>query len=387
MGRLAAILLSPLALANLFAQANDAPSILRSALKATEKIDTIEYEVRRMSKAPDGKLRYSRSMILAQRSPLGVVARYQSDDTGIRDMAVLDGEVTRYSSDGVAGEIPRTFIAAGQISPNWASGDIAITWRVLLDREFVSRAIDSGSIVYAGKDDIEGELCRIVAYVRVGEDSGSTVDWYWISSKTGLPRAVQRQLLRRGMTHVTDRVIISILRINPKIPPGAFNYRPIPSDSLPDTTTTPEVSPRNLRGMRLPDVEVKDVAYKSVKLSDLAGTPLLIVFWAPWGGAEEEMQRLAALEPAFRGRLRVLAIAIQDSRLNVLSWIKDHPQFDFTFLTDPELPEKTSRLSALFGVLGPTLNVLVGADGTVLKSWGGYLSNELEKNLRPFLLH
>lgn len=382
---IARILLATLVLVNLFAQGNDAPSILRSSLKATEKIDTIEYEVRRMSKASDGKLRYSRSTILAQRSPFGFVARYQNEDTGIRDMAVLDGEVTRYSADGVAGEVPRTFISAGQVIPNAASADAAITWRLLLDRDYVSTAIDSGSIVYAGKDDVDGELCRIVAYVRVSEESGSTIDWYWISSKTGLPRAVQRGNLRRGTTRLTDRAVISILRMNPRIPPDAFTYRPTPADSSPDAAPAPRASSRDLRGMRLPDLELKDIAYNSVKLSDLVGMPLLIVLWAPWFGAREEMQTLAKLEPAFRGKLRVVAIAVQDSHLNVLSWIKDHPQYDFTFLTDPELPEKTSRLSTQFGVVGVPVNVLVGADGTVIENWGGYQAEELEKRLAKFL--
>ena len=81
---------------------------------------------------------------------------------------------------------------AGQIIPDYAAIDVAITWRMLFDRDYISTAIDSGNIVYAGKDDIAGELCNTVIYVRVGEDSGSTVDWYWISVKTGLPRAVQR---------------------------------------------------------------------------------------------------------------------------------------------------------------------------------------------------
>jgi hypothetical protein len=94
------------------------------------------------------------------------------------------------------------------------------------------------------------------------------------------------------------------------------------------------------------------------------------------------MRALAKL----RGSLHVVAIAVQDSRLNVLSWIKDHPEFDFTFVTDPELPDTASRLVAYFGASGIPLNVLVGADGVIIEKWSGFGSAaELEKRLASFL--
>jgi thiol-disulfide isomerase/thioredoxin len=382
------LLIAVLAPVHLWAQGTESPaSILRSALRATEKIDTIEYEVRRESKGPDGALHPAWSTIVAARSPFGFQARFRDEDSGARDMAVLDGEVTRYSADGVSGEIPRTFFAAGQVVPNRAAVDVATTWHVLLDRDFITTAIDSGSIVYAGKDDIAGDLCRIVLYVRAGEDSGSNVDWYWISEKTGMPRAVQRVTLRRGTTRLVDRAVISIVRTNFRIPPDLFRYRPSAADSTPAATSTRVASPRNLRGTRLPDLEVKDADYKSLKLSDLIGVPRLVTFWAPWCFAcIEEMEALAKLEPAYRGKLRVLAIAVQDSRLNVLSWVKEHPQFDFTFATDPELPETTSRLVTYFGAVAIPVSVLVSADGTVMDSWFGFrTAEELEKKLSHLL--
>jgi cytochrome c biogenesis protein CcmG, thiol:disulfide interchange protein DsbE len=388
MRKLATLLFSPLVLGHVFAQGTEAPTnILRSALKATEKIDSIEYEVRRESKGSDGKLHRGRSTVLAARSPFRFQARFEDEDTRTRDMSVLEGDVTRYSADGIAGEIPQTFVTGGQVVPNQAAAGVAITWRVLLDRDYLSTAIDRGNIVYAGKDDIDGELCSTVLYVRVGEDSGSTVDWYWISVKTGLPRAVQRITLRRGTTRLTDRFVITILRINPRIPPNVFSYAPTPADSTAEAATVRDAPPPSLRGTRLPDLEVRDAAYASWRLSDLVGTPLLITFWAPWCGyCLDELQALAKLEPAYRGALRVVAIAVQDSRLNVLSWMKAHPQFDFTFVTDPELPETASHLVTHFNANGIPVSVLVGADGIVIENWGGFgAADELEKKLAPFL--
>jgi thiol-disulfide isomerase/thioredoxin len=384
------LLFSPFLLGPLLAQGTEAPAgILRASLKATEKIDTIEYEARRDHKGPDGKLHRSMTTVLAARSPFSFLARFEDEDTRARDMAVLEGDVTRYSSEGIIGDIPKTFIGAGQIVPDSAAMDVAITWRILLDRDYISKAIDSGNILYAGKDDIYGELCNTVLYVRVGEDSGSTIDWYWISVKTGLPRAVQRINLRRGSTRLADRVVISILRINPRLPPDTFSYKPTPADSTPETETLPAgvVSPRNLRGTRLPDLTVQDMAYASLNLSHLTGTPLLITFWAPWCGyCVDELQALAKIEPSFRGSLRVVAIAVQDSRLNVTSWLKTHQQFDFTFVTDPDLPETASRLVTYFDAIGIPRSILVGADGIVIENWGGFDgADDLEKKLAPIL--
>jgi thiol-disulfide isomerase/thioredoxin len=384
------LLLSPFLLGPLLAQGAETPAgILRAALKATEKIDTIEYEARHDHKGPDGKLHRSMSTILAARSPFRFLARFEEEDTRARDMAVLEGDVTRYSSDGITGEIPKTFIGAGQIVPDSAAMDVGITWRILLDRDYISNAIDSGNILYAGKGDIYGELCNTVLYVRVGEDSGSTIDWYWISVKTGLPRAVQRINLRRGATRLADRVVISILRTNPRLPPDTFSYTPTPADSTPDPEplTAQSVAPRSLRGTRLPDLPVQDSAYASLNLSGMTGSPLLITFWAPWCGfCIDELQALAKIEPSFRGSLRVVAIAVQDSRLNVISWLKSHQQFDFTFVTDPDLPETASRLVTYFDAVGIPKSILVGADGVVIENWGGFHgTDDLEKKLAPIV--
>jgi thiol-disulfide isomerase/thioredoxin len=387
MNVVARFLLPALFAGNVFAQgAPTAAGILRSALKASEKIETIEYEVRRETKGADGKPHRGRTVILAGRSPVGIQARFE-EDSGDRDMAVLEGNVTRYSADGVSDEIPRTFVGSGQVIPNRSATDAAMTWRLFLDREFLSTAIESGNIVYAGKDDVEGDLCSTVMYVRVGQDSGSMIDWFWISDKTGLPRAAQRINLRRGMTRLTDRAVITVVRINPRIPAGTFTYAPTPADSTP--AASPDVAPtlRSLRGTRLPDLEVRDASYAALKLPELAGKPLLITFWAPWCiYCIKEMEALVKLRPYYKDKLNVVAIATQDSRLNVVSWVHEHPQFDFQFLTDPELPDRSSRLSTYFEADGIPVNVLVAADGTVVDNWFGFESEQdLEKKLGGLL--
>jgi hypothetical protein len=98
------------------------------------------------------------------------------------------------------------------------------------------------------------------------------------------------------------------------------------------------------------------------------------------------MQALVKLRPSYQGKLSVVAIATQDSRLNVMSWVKEHPQFDFLFLTDPELPDQSSRLSTYFDAKGIPVSVLVAADGTVVENWFGFESEQnLAKKLSELL--
>jgi hypothetical protein len=82
----------------------------------------------------------------------------------------------------------------------------------------------------------------------------------------------------------------------------------------------------------------------------------------------------------------VLAVALQDSRLNVESWVKDHPDYHFTFVTDPELPSQISRLVEYSGSPGIPVTLLIDTKGIVTDQWFGYeKSEELEKKLAQFL--
>lgn len=370
-----------------------AAEILRSTLKAAEGIDSIEYEVR-VAYSEGGKSHRIRTSVLAARSPFRYRARAQDEVAGTTDLAVMDGTTLRASAEGEISELP-AFSHGGQSQPalNDASAAAARTWRLFLDRDFLSTAINSGTIMYAGVDDIDGELCDIVAYVRMGPQwgaSGSVIQLFWISAKTGLPRAVQQLGLIRGDAQLSNRAVISTVRMNPKIPEGTFTYKPVAADSSPVTASEMNAggeSPQeNLQGTPMPDLEVKDPGYKSTKLSQFVGTPLLIAFWAPWcAPCHNELQALAKLEPTYRGKLRVIVVAVEDSRLNIQSWIKDHPGYNFTFVTDPELPSHDSRLMVYVGPRSVPETLLVDRNGTIVDGWHGNNPGELESRVAHFL--
>jgi thiol-disulfide isomerase/thioredoxin/outer membrane lipoprotein-sorting protein len=361
-------------------------NILRGMLKAVEGIDSVEYEVRREYKTSEGEKFRGRTTILASRSPFRFSARLQAEDATITQIAISDGRITRGSSDGKTNEIS-TFASRypkEKVMPyvNDANLDVSATWRLLLDADFVKEIIVSGNILYVKQDDIEGDLCHVVLSVRDSAVFESVTEYYWISVKTGLPRAMQRLALTRGSTNLNPRFIISKIKINPVIPADAFTYKPTATDSstvraLKTTTADSQPPERSLVGSQLPAVEVRDLEFKPLKLSDYSGKPTIISFWATWcGPCMAEFPMLQKIRDDYKGELQVLAVAVQDSRLNVLKFIKENPRYKFVFVTDPDIQESESRLAAAFGVSNLPKSIFVDAQGKIVDQWTGFKETE-----------
>jgi thiol-disulfide isomerase/thioredoxin/outer membrane lipoprotein-sorting protein len=355
--------------------------VLRSLLKAVEHVESVEYEVRSEHSTTDGKKYKARTRILATRSPFQFSARLQAEDAPFKQMAVSDGKVTRASTRGETSEAPFVFSSQGrQVVLNDANEDVAATWRLLLDQLHIKKAIESGSILFINQDEIEGDLCNIVLYSRpLTGEAGSTTEYYWVSAKTGLPRAVQRWTLQRGHTRFGPQFIISNINLNPGIPAETFSYRPAPSDSFkgPELKPSPQPPAKSLIGAELADLEVMDLQPKPVKLSRFRGQPTLINFWAPWcGPCIEEFPTLEKIQKSYKGKLQVVAIAVQDTRLNVLEFIKKNPRYRFIFLSDPEISDRESRLNLYFGIKEIPVSVFVDGQGRVVDHWSGFSGEE-----------
>lgn len=361
--------------------------VLQGALKAVEKIESVEYEVRREITTPAGDKVKVRTTIFAARTPFRFSAKLQAEDNSVRQIAVSDGTITRASYDGKVNETS-TFAARypkEKLMPmlNDANRDVSATWRLLLDADFLKEAIASGNILYVKQEDLEGDLCNVVLYVRNSEVFESMSEYFWLSAETGLPRAVQRLTLTRGLANLSPRFTISKVKPNASIPAGAFSYRPTSSDSSaapmapPKAAAAAPVTEAALVGTQLPALEARDMEFKPVQLSDFGGKPRLITFWAPWcAPCMAEFPVLQKMQDGYKGELQIVAVAVQDSRLNVLKFIKENPRYKFIFLTDPEMQESESRLGIYFGLNGIPVNVFVDARGKIIEHWSGFKEGE-----------
>jgi hypothetical protein len=81
----------------------------------------------------------------------------------------------------------------------------------------------------------------------------------------------------------------------------------------------------------------------------------------------EELPAFQAVVDRHPGEIQIVALAIQDSRLNVLNFIKKHPEYKFIFLKDPNLETNNSAISKFFVGQGVPRNAYIDPAGRIVE--------------------
>ena len=363
-----------------------ASGVLRSAKNAIVGAHAAAYVVSREYRDSAGSWHKGHTSVLIAKSPFGFRADQQRDDGSSSTMAVSDGKATYTSANGKS-EQHATFAPEGastMIVETDAEFDVAATWHLLLDPEYLRKAMESGRTLYLWQSEIEGDPCHLIVYAR-----DHWTDYIWISMKTGLPRAMQRVNMMQGPALLSPRYEITNICLNPEIPADAFRLQEHPSKTVlganssqpgrkvQELATT--AAPLNIIGRPLPDLELRDPQFKARLLSDLKGKPTVITFWAPWcAPCREELAALKKIQEVSNPPLQIAAIAVEDTRENALGFIQGHKEYKFLFFTDPDMERATSPLESFFGVAttGIPITVLASPQGEIVDSWTGYDSEE-----------
>ncbi len=141
-------------------------------------------------------------------------------------------------------------------------------------------------------------------------------------------------------------------------PPGARIGQPAPSFALADLEGTP------------------------IRLSDLAGRPVILNFWASWcGPCVEEFPLLQKAEAEHRGEgLTVVGVVFQDRSEAARAFMQ---RMDAGW---PAAMDPGGSVSAAYGVLAPPTTFFIGRDGTVVDMQVGQLSRDtLERQVAAIL--
>ena len=353
---------------------NPASAVLAQAVSALSEVKVVGYEIRSFP-APGQEANFetgTTSALTAIGSPVLFRAKYESDSRKTVNLAVSDGATERTSDHGEIQE------SSARTMADRAAEDVLPT-RVAFEPQIYRKALTDHSALYAGQDDIEGDLCSIVAIPSLSKDGvGSKTSYLWISAKTGLPRAKQMLMIVEGKTLLTRKWVFSHVELNPKIAPETFLYHPVAADSRgteksPTEATAsshePTIAPSASMGIEIPEFDLRDDTYKPVSLPvALKGKTTILTLWASWCAycIEEfpEFQRLADEHP---GQLQVIALGIEDSRLGISKFVKAHPQYKFRFLTATDSAQGEAAVEKFFPGVSLPRNVFIDAKGRIIE--------------------
>lgn len=129
-------------------------------------------------------------------------------------------------------------------------------------------------------------------------------------------------------------------------------------------------SHRVIRGDPMPEAAWPDLQGKLVRISDLAGRPVIVNAWATWcPPCQAEMPRLHELYLKYQDQgLELLAVNGSEEYATVQQFAQENP-FTFPILLDP-----TGAALNKLGVVNFPTSILVGRDGLVQYIYIGELT-------------
>jgi thiol-disulfide isomerase/thioredoxin len=126
---------------------------------------------------------------------------------------------------------------------------------------------------------------------------------------------------------------------------------------------------------------------KPISLSDFKGHPVLIDFWASWcPPCKKSLPQTQALAMEFaRKGLTVLAVNTWDTRNDMATFLKAHPEYTMTVLFDDHTGTPGHREGSIshdrYHVTGIPTAYLIDKDGKIAATFHGY-SDDTDKDIR-----
>jgi thiol-disulfide isomerase/thioredoxin len=133
-----------------------------------------------------------------------------------------------------------------------------------------------------------------------------------------------------------------------------------------------------------PDFTMQDASGKTVKLSDLKGTPVVLNFWTSWCSyCKEEMPYFESAYKQYGDKVKFVMLNVTRSERNSddgKNFVKDS---GYTF---PAFYETEGKAMTLYGLRGFPATMFIDANGNIVKKNIGAISEgDLNNNIKALL--
>jgi thiol-disulfide isomerase/thioredoxin len=188
--------------------------------------------------------------------------------------------------------------------------------------------------------------------------------------RNNLGRGVTQDLWIDDVTHLVRKytvvdasskqeVTFTQARLGVSIPPESVQYRPDATHAV-NRTAAAQEAPQTMKGKAAPDIALRDLEGREVRLSDLRGKVVLLDFWATWCGYCR--QALPTIELLHR--------SLESKGLMVFGVDDEAPELARAYLkkygyTMPSLVDAASAAARAFFVNSYPTTVLIDREGKV----------------------
>ena len=137
-----------------------------------------------------------------------------------------------------------------------------------------------------------------------------------------------------------------------------------------------EVSPEEAEPVLAPDFTVYDADGSEVHLSDFAGKPVVLNFWASWcGPCKSEMPGFDAVYQELGGEVEFLMVNMTDGVSETVDGVSSFIEKNgFTF---PVYYDTTVDAAATYGVRGLPSTAFISAEGNIIAARSGAMSYDI----------
>lgn len=248
---------------------------------------------------------------------------------------------------------------------------------------FTKESITPGETAAATNQTVDSETFSVVTAKASGETRA-----YYFDADGFLRRIITERTASVPATGARAGFIRRDVRLSKfttlsdSDPDARFAYTP-PADSVrvERPARSREDRPKTLGvGDIAPDIVAEDINGKTVKLSDFAGKPVVIKFWATWcWPCRQSMPETEALAKGYGDTATVLAVALWDSRKAFRDFVIKYAaerhttpdKLPIRFVFDPR-PQGQDAGSALYGIRATPSHFVIGKDGKVAAIETGY---------------